>query len=57
MHIMRYMCRCLSSEKISIDLDGCLGCGLCASNCPEEAISLEKVRNHIPRQSMGNIFG
>ena len=43
-------------EKITFDLDGCLGCGLCASNCPEEAISLEKVRNDIPRQSMGNLF-
>ncbi|MFX0030306.1 MAG: 4Fe-4S binding protein [Candidatus Hermodarchaeota archaeon] len=44
-------------EKITFDLARCLGCGLCASNCPEEAISLEKVRNDIPRQSMGNIFG
>lgn len=44
-------------EKISIDLDSCLGCGLCASNCTEEAISLEKTRNHVPRQSMGNLFG
>ena len=43
-------------EKITFNLDGCLGCGLCASNCPEEAIVLEKVRNHIPPQSMGNIF-
>ncbi|MFW9877106.1 MAG: ATP-binding protein, partial [Candidatus Thorarchaeota archaeon] len=44
-------------EKITFNLNGCLGCGLCASNCPEEAISLAKVRNHIPRQSFGNIFG
>jgi len=43
-------------EKIVIGLDSCLGCGLCASNCPEEAISLEKVRNDIPRQSMGKLF-
>ncbi len=43
-------------EKIIFSLDSCLGCGLCASNCPEEAISLEKVRNDIPRQSMGNLF-
>ena len=44
-------------EKITISLDeGCLGCGLCASNCPDEAISLEKVRNDIPRQSMRGLF-
>ncbi len=45
-----------NGEKIVMGLDGCLGCGLCASNCPEEAISLEKVRNDIPRQSMGKLF-
>ncbi|MHA1915850.1 MAG: ATP-binding protein [Promethearchaeota archaeon] len=44
-------------EKITFNLDECLGCGLCASNCPEEAISLEKVRSDIPRQSMGSLFG
>jgi len=43
-------------EKIIIGLDGCLGCGLCAANCPEAAISLEKARNDIPRQSMGRLF-
>jgi Pyruvate/2-oxoacid:ferredoxin oxidoreductase delta subunit len=43
-------------EKITFNLDECLGCGLCASNCPEEAFSLEKARNDVPRQSMGNLF-
>ncbi|MHA2128273.1 MAG: 4Fe-4S binding protein, partial [Candidatus Kariarchaeaceae archaeon] len=27
----------LDVEKITFGLDSCLGCGLCASNCPEEA--------------------
>lgn len=43
-------------EKIIMNLDECLGCGLCASNCPKEAITLEKARNEIPRQSMGKLF-
>jgi Pyruvate/2-oxoacid:ferredoxin oxidoreductase delta subunit len=34
----------LSDAKVIIREDICLGCGLCASNCPKEAIKLAKVR-------------
>ncbi|MHA1458491.1 MAG: 4Fe-4S binding protein [Promethearchaeota archaeon] len=28
--------------------DRCIGCGICASNCPSDAISLVKTRDFIP---------
>ncbi len=34
----------LSDAKVIIREDLCIGCGLCASNCPKEAIKLAKVR-------------
>jgi len=38
-------------EKIVINLDYCLGCGVCAANCDQGAISLEKVRSQTPQPS------
>lgn len=40
--------RDLSDDFMNIRLELCIGCGICASNCPSEAIKLEKVRNIIP---------
>jgi Pyruvate/2-oxoacid:ferredoxin oxidoreductase delta subunit len=39
-------------DKITIEYSNCLGCGLCASNCPEKAITLKKVRDNKPIPSI-----
>jgi len=31
-----------SEDSVQITLEGCIGCGLCVSTCPEQALSLEK---------------
>jgi translation initiation factor RLI1 len=33
-----------------INEDYCLGCGVCAANCPNDAIKLVKVRDNIPQE-------
>ena len=38
----------LSDDFMNIRLNLCIGCGVCASNCQSNAITLEKVRNVIP---------
>ena len=37
-----------SDERMIIRLDFCIGCGVCASNCKKNAITMEKVRHVIP---------
>ena len=29
-------------ELLDVDLDRCIGCGVCATGCPSEAIQLEE---------------
>ena len=40
--------RDLTDDFMNIRLELCIGCGVCASNCPSGAIRLEKVRDIIP---------
>ncbi len=38
----------------------CIGCGICAINCPENAIMMSKVRDSLPPEGMPpglEIFG
>ncbi|MFX1296986.1 MAG: 4Fe-4S dicluster domain-containing protein, partial [Promethearchaeota archaeon] len=45
-----------SNEELEIDYNLCIGCGVCASNCVENAIMMEKIQNIIPprENKMGN---
>ncbi|MFX0134380.1 MAG: ATP-binding protein, partial [Candidatus Hodarchaeota archaeon] len=40
-----------SDDKILVREDVCIGCGVCASNCPNEAIYLKKVRDNKPAKN------
>jgi len=39
-------------QRISINTDRCIGCGVCAYNCPEEALSMVKKFDEVPVESM-----
>jgi Pyruvate/2-oxoacid:ferredoxin oxidoreductase delta subunit len=41
-----------SDSKMIIQDTSCLGCGLCHSHCPENAITMVKVRDHIPAENL-----
>ncbi len=41
----------LSDNFVYIAEDKCIGCGVCASNCPHNAITLKKVRSHVPEKT------
>jgi Na+-translocating ferredoxin:NAD+ oxidoreductase subunit B len=45
-----------SPERITVLEDRCIGCGLCASHCPHEAITLKKVHDFIPEPTLGKAW-
>ena len=40
-----------AEDKIVVREDVCIGCGICASNCPQEAINLKKIRDEKPAKN------
>jgi ferredoxin len=54
----------IKSKRAVLDLDRCIGCGLCVSTCPEKAIHLERKpearQPHVPKNiitaSMGQMW-
>jgi len=43
-------------NKIIIDLNNCIGCGVCAFNCPHDALKLKKNRNKKPIKGLLGIY-
>jgi len=41
----------LSDNFVYVTLDRCIGCGVCATNCPHNAIILKKIRTQIPEET------
>jgi Pyruvate/2-oxoacid:ferredoxin oxidoreductase delta subunit len=39
-------------QRISIDFGRCIGCGVCAFNCSEEALTMVKKYNKVPAKNM-----
>ncbi|HUY00586.1 MAG TPA: 4Fe-4S binding protein [Candidatus Deferrimicrobium sp.] len=46
----------LSDEYIEIIKENCIGCGVCATNCPQEAISMIKVKDDKPPANIFELF-
>jgi formate hydrogenlyase subunit 6/NADH:ubiquinone oxidoreductase subunit I len=43
------------NKRIEINLDRCIGCGVCAFNCKSEAITMVKKFDNIPVETMRDL--
>jgi Pyruvate/2-oxoacid:ferredoxin oxidoreductase delta subunit len=41
-----------SDSKMLLHASQCVGCGLCASHCPEDAIQMIKIRDYLPAKTL-----
>jgi Fe-S-cluster-containing hydrogenase component 2 len=49
----------INEGKTNIDLDFCIGCGLCLSMCPSDTLSLKRKADsalHVPPESMYKLY-
>lgn len=45
-----------TDDEIKILAERCIGCGLCASHCPKEAVTLTKARENIPPKEVWDTY-
>ena len=43
-------------QELEFTENKCIGCGLCASNCPHDAIKLIKIRDQVPADNLGELL-
>jgi Fe-S-cluster-containing hydrogenase component 2 len=47
----------LADEKSTINLDRCIGCGVCTVHCPSSAITLyQKAETRIPPKTLEELY-
>jgi len=46
----------LTDDFIEIIEEQCIGCGVCASNCPQDSITMIKIRDNVPPSNIFELF-
>jgi formate hydrogenlyase subunit 6/NADH:ubiquinone oxidoreductase subunit I len=47
----------LEGDAVNINLDRCIGCGVCIANCPSDALELKtKEKLHVPPKNSEELY-